>query len=327
MRFLIAIYLAIPASAAVDGTVINGSTGKPQAGAIVSLVQPGAQGMQTLGSTKSAVDGKFTIDKRAAAGPQIVQAIYKGVQYNLAIPPNQPATNISVTVYESSDKQSGIQMAQHMILLEPAASQLVVNETMLYNNSSKVTYNDPANGSIRFYLPETAGGKARVSINAPGGMPIQRPAQKTASPNVFKVDYPLKPGETRVDITYSVPVSDPLQFSSKTLEKGSTRIVVPRGVTIEGSDVKSLGTEPNTQAGIYDVVNPAFTIKISGTGSLRSSNGAPTEEEDNPPPSIQAVMPHLYDRFYWILGISLGLLAIGFALLYRNDTSPKDMRR
>ncbi len=30
-------------------------------------------------------------------------------------------------------------------------------------------------------------------------MPIQRPALKTKEPNVYKVDYPVRPGETRFD--------------------------------------------------------------------------------------------------------------------------------
>src|SRR3984893_16864379 len=70
-----------PTFAAVDGVVINGTTGKPQPNVIVSLLQPGQAGMQNLGSTKTDAEGKFRIDKEAK-GAQLVQAFYAGVQYN-----------------------------------------------------------------------------------------------------------------------------------------------------------------------------------------------------------------------------------------------------
>ena len=37
--------------AAMDGTVVNKTTGKPQAGVTVNLLKPGAQGMQQIGTT------------------------------------------------------------------------------------------------------------------------------------------------------------------------------------------------------------------------------------------------------------------------------------
>ena len=53
MLFIVAVRLACPLFAAVDGVVMNATTGKPQASVIVSLVQPGASGMQTIASVKS----------------------------------------------------------------------------------------------------------------------------------------------------------------------------------------------------------------------------------------------------------------------------------
>ena len=41
--------LIAPVFAAVDGVVVNGTTGQPQPNAIVSLIQPAQGGMKTLG--------------------------------------------------------------------------------------------------------------------------------------------------------------------------------------------------------------------------------------------------------------------------------------
>ena len=45
--------------AAMDGTVVNKTTGEPQAGVTINLVKPGAQGMQAIGSAVSDAAGTF----------------------------------------------------------------------------------------------------------------------------------------------------------------------------------------------------------------------------------------------------------------------------
>ncbi len=63
MRILIAFLASMAcALAAVDGTVVNQTTGKPQAGVLITLVQPGAAGMQTLATVRSNAEGKFSVD-------------------------------------------------------------------------------------------------------------------------------------------------------------------------------------------------------------------------------------------------------------------------
>ena len=82
------------------------------------------------------------------------------------------------------------------------------SETFLIENETTTTFQDPAKGSVQFYLPEAADGKVSVTINSPGGMPIQRAAEKTAEKNVYKIQYPVKPGESRFDVSYSLPPTD-----------------------------------------------------------------------------------------------------------------------
>src|SRR5947209_12152870 len=103
---------------AVDGVVINATTNQPQPDVAVNLVQPGKSGMQTIGSTKSDVAGRFRIEK-TVLGPQLIQAVYKGVTYNKMVMPGAPASNLEVSVYESTNKRGTAQVTQHMILLQP----------------------------------------------------------------------------------------------------------------------------------------------------------------------------------------------------------------
>ena len=48
-----------PAAAAITGTVMNRTTGKPQAGITVSLLRMGQKGPEPAGDVKSDAQGKF----------------------------------------------------------------------------------------------------------------------------------------------------------------------------------------------------------------------------------------------------------------------------
>jgi hypothetical protein len=319
--FLTSLVLLTPAFAAVDGVVVNGTNGKPQPNAIVSLVQPGQGGMQTLASVKTDAQGQFHIAKEAPPGPQLLQALYQGVIYTKVVPPGAPSGGLQVEVYDATNKPDIAKVSQHFIVLQPGASEMAVSEGILYQAASKLTYSDPVNGTFHFYLPPEAKGQVQVTINAPGGMPIQRPAEKTKQANVYKVDYPIKPGETRFDLNYTVPVVSPQTFSSKILHtEGASDLVAPNGVTLKGDDIELAGQEPKTQASIYRIKNANFKVQVDGTGSLQPEASA-ASEEDNGSPSLQEVKPRIYDRLYWILGMAFAVLGLGSVLLYRSNTA------
>lgn len=321
VAFLAVIGLA-PAFASVEGVVINGTTGKPQPNVIVSLVQPSQTGMQNLGSAKTDAQGRFHIDKDTQ-GPQLVQAFYAGVQYNKMVFPGAPPTGIQVDVFDSSNKSGVAKVEQHFIVLQPGANEMAVSEGILYQDPGKTTYNDPVNGTCRFYLPPEAKGKVTVTVNAPGGMPIQRPAEPTKEPNVYKISYPLKPGETRFDLNYTVPIGTPTIFSTKILHsEGSSDLVVPNGVTLKGDDIELAGQEPKTQASIYRIKAASFKVEVDGSGSLQQAEASSSQggDDDSGMPTIQEVKPRIYDRLYWILGMSFAILGLGAVLLSRHHT-------
>lgn len=316
LPFLTSVAILAPAFAAVDGVVVNSTSGKPQANAIVSLVQPGQGGMQTLASTRTDAEGKFRFDKELQ-GPTLLQTLYEGVLYNKMMVPGTPTSGLEVAVYDSTNKPVA-KVTQHFIVLQPSGTEMAVSEGILYQGDTKETYSDPVNGTLRFYLPPEASGKVSVTINAPGGMPIQRPAEKTKAENIYKVDYPIKPGETRFDLNYVVPVANPLVFSGRILHsEGASDLVVPVGVTVKGDNIQLAGTEPKTQASIYQINGPSYKVEVEGTGSLQAP-GPGSPDEDNGMPSIQEVKPRIYDRLYWILGMAFGILGLGSVLLYRT---------
>jgi hypothetical protein len=313
------VFAAAPLLASVDGVILNGTTGKPQPDTIVSLAQPGQGGMMVLKSVKTDANGKYVL-AQDVQGPQLVQVLYEGVLYNRMVPPGMPTSGINVAVFEATNKAGVAKVSQHYIVLQPGDSELTVSEGILYVGDSKSTYNDPVNGTLKFYVPPGAKPPAMVTVNTSGGMPIQRPATPTKQPNVYKVDYPIRPGETRFDITYSMPAGKPLTFAGKILHtEGDSDLVIPNGVQIKGDDFDLIGQEPKTQANIYKIKKANFQVELDGTGSLTPLAGdAASQDEDNGSPSIQEVKPRIYEKLYWILGMAFAILGLGSVLLYRH---------
>jgi hypothetical protein len=301
---------------AIDGTVINATTGKPQPSVTVTLVHPGAGGMQTLGSAKSDAAGKFAIDKEVPDPPALLQATYQDVTYNSVLPPGSPTSGVQLSVYDSTNRMPADVEQQHLLILEPDSNQLKVSETILIENKANETFNDPAKGSYQLFIP--AGTNTQVTVTAPGGMPIRRAPQKTLQADVFKIDYPLKPGETQFELSYTSP--DAKRFSGKAVGKDPLRLVTPNGVTLSGDGLKDLGTEPRTQAHVYEVAPGAsYEANIQGTGVLETGQAQNQDsDDDSGSPKVHPGMARVYDRLYWVLGLAFGILALGGALLYRK---------
>jgi hypothetical protein len=321
--------VAVGAFAAIDGTVVNKTTGKPLPGVSITLVKPGQQGMRTLGTTTSDATGHFQFaNDEPGGGPQLLQVNYAGVNYNKLLTPNIPTSGVEVNVYEATKSPDVARVAQRMLVFEANSSRIGVTETVVLENASSTTFSNTDTGGIRFYLPPASNGQVNVSAQGPQGMPLPRAAEKTSKENVFKVDFPVKPGETQFQISYVLPVGAPFTFRGelvniKGMISGPLRLVAPPGVKLSGSDIQPLGVEPNTQATIYNVVrNGAFSVDIAGTGSLNgpsgnNASGGSTSEDESPP--VSEGPPKIYQHLGWLLGFALAILGIGVIVLYRSS--------
>jgi hypothetical protein len=325
-RIFLVSLLVSAAHAAVTGIVINRTTGKPQAGATVALNKLAAQtGIELIDQAKSDAEGRFTINQSVQGGPHLLRTAYDGVTYNHMLPPGSPSTNITIDVFNASKAPGDAKVGKHMILFEPANGQMTVNETYLFSNTGKLAWNDPDRGTLHFFLPPGAAGKAEVQATAPGGMPIGAPVVKTSKPDIFAVDFPIKPGDTRFDVTYTTPYTAGETYSGKIVSNDeNTYLIAPNGITMKGDGLNDLGAEPRTQAHIYGLQGDSY--KIALTGEEAAPPGAPdaasADQSDNSGPQIEQIMPRVFNQAKLILGLALGILALGFALLYR--TNPKE---
>ena len=319
--------LAGGASAAITGTVINKTTGKPQAGATVALNKLGQQlGIEMIDQAKSGADGSFTINQEISGGgvPYLIRTAYDGVTYNHMLPPGSQTTGLTIEVYNASKQPGSAKVTKHMVLFQPSGGRMTVNETYLFENSGQTAWNDPGTGTLHFFLPPGAQGKMTAEVTGPGSMPIGAPFAKTAKPDIWQIDYPVKPGETRFDLAYEVPYEEGTPYEGKIVTKDeNTYLIVPSGVNIAGEGLNDLGLEPKTQAHLFGFSGAEFKIQLTGNAAPSASDSAGGGQSENAGPQIEQIMPRLYDKAIPILAVALGILALGFALLYRaNGTVP-----
>jgi len=316
------LFLSLPLLASIDGVVINRTTGLPQPGVTVLLTKLGQGGMTPAGTAKSGPDGKFHLEA-SAQDTHLLQAMYEGVTYNLQLPPRPVATALQVPVYEATAKPIAAP-DQDMILVETDGQEMVVRQTVIYKNDGNETWNDPQRGTLHFFAPAEAGENVRVRAMAPGGMPIERQPKKTAEKEVWKVDYPVRPGgETRFDISYKMPVKQPIEFRTVVLHAAApTRLVLPQGLTASGDGIKPLGEEPQTHASIFDITKRQLKLTLSGTGQLNTPQATQPTDEDGP--QFEQIQPPGFARNRnWILGLMLGILALSFAAQFLKGAPSK----
>jgi hypothetical protein len=310
--------LAPALHAAVDGTVVNGTTGKPQPGAVVTLFSMSGGSMAVKGTATSDRFGKFRIDQ-SIQGQELLQALHQGVTYNVMLRQGMPASDVAIEVYDLAGDTRLAKVLRHAVLLQPAGIDLSVRENILLRNDGKVTLRRPNEGTFHFYVPDSAVESLRVRSRPQNGVSLQQTPARTSEPGVYKLDLPLKPGDTQVDLSYTLPFRNPTEFKGRRLQSdGAVRLVVPSGVTLQGDGLRFLGEEPKSRASNYAVDTPEYRVRIQAAAGPAAGNAA--REEASPPPG--QILPRIYDNVYWILGFAFAALTLGFARLYRMTVAP-----
>jgi 5-hydroxyisourate hydrolase-like protein (transthyretin family) len=316
------VLLAMPAMAmaAVSGTVLNGTTGQPLAGATVEVDRMGVSGFESAGEARTDAQGRFSFSQELQ-GPQMLRVPFEGVTYFRTVPPGTPSTGLEVVVYAASRLPGAAKVSKHMLFFEPSESgSMAVQETFICTNAGKTAWHDPGQGELRFYLPPSAIGEPQVSATAPGGMPVPAPLVKTSTASVMAIDFAIKPGETRFDLAYTVPYTagQPYQGQVATSDE-NTYLIAPQGITLAGGGLTDLGTEPRTQAHLFGLSGTSYRITLTGAVAPPEEPAAAAADDSGNGPPIETVPPRINRNTLPILGLVLAVLAVGFVLLYRKS--------
>lgn len=272
---LLAIALASFASAqSVTGTVTNGTTSKPSAGDEVTLLSL-SQGMQEVGSTKTDAQGKFSIKSPADQQvPHMVRVTHGGVNYFPRGGPLMPgATTADVTVYDAAKHVDGLQQMVEVNRIQAEGSQLQVIALFGIQNQSNPPRTVVSDRTFEFVLPEGAVVEAGMA-RGPGGQPIANQPSEAGTKNHYVFEFPLKPGETLLQVTYHLPYAGQANFAPKPLAQAQHYVVMTApGMSFSPKNAQRFQAMPdNPGTMVASDVKPGedLSFTISGTGQFQS---------------------------------------------------------
>jgi hypothetical protein len=350
LAILVCCASVIASAGTLQGTVRNGTTGQPAVGVDVILIQLQG-GMQPVGNTKTDAQGHFEFTHpQIGAGPMLVRAVYRGVNYHEPIPPGK--TTAEVQVFEPTDKAGTFAVAARAVILQPNASDLLVGEEYSIENKTQppMAYFHQ-NGSFVFALPDGAE-LSQVSAAGASGMPVVQGTIDKGK-GLEAIDFPFRPGESNVRVSYKVPYAGnetKLRISSP-YPVARLAVFAPPGVTVTGDGFAPAGQEQGFNAYMRESVaaNTPLIVKVSGTAPMQSSSqgggagggggsggGMPTRgagSAGSQDPSVNSraeaggdaatatatTIPARLDSLKWILvGGFAAIFALGFVYLLRR---------
>ena len=267
-------------AASITGTVTNKTTNKASSGDDVVLLQL-TQGMNEIARTKSDGHGRFTLEL-PDDGTHLIRVTHDKTNYFKAAPPG--TTSVAVDVYNAAVKVQGVSSEADVMRIETEAGDknLHVVENFFVKNDSAPPMTQFGDRPFEFYLPAGAVVAGSAALG-PGGMPVQAAPVPLGDPNHYAFVFPIRPGETRFQVTYSVPYSGSFKFSPKAVITTDTvAVMMPKSMTFAagtGASYAPVTEETTAQTYVSRNVAPSqpLDFTVSGTGQLPRDAGSAAE--------------------------------------------------
>lgn len=342
---LLAVLLLAAAASAqtLTGVVKNATTGKPGAGDEVVLITLG-NGMEEAGRTKADSKGNFSF-KLDQQGPHLVRVIHQEVTYHRMAPPG--TTSVEVEVYDVSKSVEGIEVVADIMRFQAQQGQLQIERTFAVQNNSKPPRTQMNEHNLEFYVPEGATVNEGQAMTA-GGQPVKSAPvpEGEKSKNKYSFLFPLRPGETRFNVVYTVPYTGSMNIDPKSVYPLQHFVAIaPKSMNFEpaqgaGYNLTNFPGQPdaNVEVASNAGLGQPLAFKLSGEGTLAAPSdengqgGAQPQAGANRPggglgPPIDAPPP-LRQYQWWILGgIAAVLLVGGFFIASRQQSANRAAAR
>jgi hypothetical protein len=263
----------------ITGIVTNKTTNKPAGGDDVVLIRL-QQGMQEASRTKTDAKGRFTLEVPPGDnGIHLVRVTHDKANYFRPAPPG--TQSVEVEVFNAAAKVKGVSSEAEVMRLQTDESgkALHIIENFFVKNDSNPPLTQFSDRPFEFYLPTGAVVEGSAAL-APGGMPVQASPMPLGDPNHYAFVFPIRPGETRFQITYHLPYSGSLKFAPRVMMPTDTiAIMMPKSMTFTpgpSAPYNPVTEETTAQTYVARGVQPsqALDFTVGGTGQMPRDTGA-----------------------------------------------------
>jgi hypothetical protein len=331
---------SLRAATNITGTVTNGTSNKPAAGAEVLLLKLEG-GMSEEARTKTDAQGRYKITAENGGAPHVLRVMHQNVSYNQPLPPGTESKD--VTVYDAAKRIDGISSTVDAMWIksEPGTRQAQIAEMFVVKNDSKPPRTQMSDKSFAFTLPP--GAIVEFSdATSPGGMPIKTAAVPQGKAGDYAFIFPLRPGETTFQIGYHLPYAGELKIDPKpTYPVDHIAVGIPKSMqfsaTTSGGAFQLMREENGVEMYVATSVKPGQPLgfKVAGTGAFpreqenaqgtdpnsadgRAANNLPGGGLGRPEETPDA----LHQYRWWLIG-GLLVILIGGAAWTITRTAPQ----
>lgn len=265
-------------AAPVTGIVTDRTTGKVSAGDRVALIgfdgnpQAGAQGgMRVMAETTSDSTGRYRLEIPDTE-MHLVRVSHQKAAYFQSL--QAGTATVNVDVYDVAPEVDGITTEADVLSVQTTSGgELQVTEDYFVRNSSQPARTQLSDHAYEFYLPE--GVKlAGTAAQGPGGLPVSSSPVPLAGKGHYAFVFPLRPGQTRFQVSYTLPYSGKAlgwtQREAMTTE--NLVVLLPKSMRFapEGTDWQPVPANPEAQTFVRKGVAPAVPVafQLTGEGQL-----------------------------------------------------------
>ena len=255
----------------ITGVVTNKTNNKPSAGDDVVLIRL-QQGMQESTRTKTDARGRYKLDV-PDEGVHLVRVTHEKANY---FQPATPGTaTVNIDVYDVSAKVAGVTGEADVMRIqtEPGGSGLSVVENFFVKNESSPPMTQFSERPFEFTLPEGAVVRGSAALG-PGGMPVQAAPVPLDGKNHFAFIFPIRPGETRFQVSYHLPYSGSFKFApAPSMPTDTIAVMMPKSMKFTAgpsAPYTPVTEEATAQTYVARNVSPSQPLEftVSGQGEL-----------------------------------------------------------
>lgn len=261
----------------------NKTTGKPSAGDTVTLIRL-AQGMQEATHTTTDAHGHYTLDV-PDDGLHLVRVTHDLANYFRPAPAG--TTTVDLDVFNAAANVKGVTSEAQVMRIESDASgsALRVVQNFFLKNDSNPPMTQFSKQPFDFWLPDGAVVEG-AAAESPDGMPVRQAPVPLAEKNHYTFLFPVRPGETRFQITYRLPYTGKLAIQPKlSMPTDTVAIMIPKSMTfapVAGAPYSPVDDEVNAHTLVARSVSTSAPLgfTLTGSGQLPRDNTAPTQGGD-----------------------------------------------
>src|SRR5437764_7597210 len=328
----VVVLVAFSVAANITGSVTNKTVDKPSAGDDVVLLKL-SEGMQEAARSKTDAQGKFSLPVPDDAGQHLVRVTHQGVNYFRPAPAG--TTSVQLDVYDAGKQVDGVAGRADIMRVQAENGQMTITQLFVLQNNSKPPRTQMSERSFEFTLPEGAIVDSSLAAG-PGGMPVNSNPVPTGEKNRYGYVFPIRPGETKFQISYHLPYSGSFSFKPEVFTPMEDVVVMlPKSMQFNAasSDFASSGEEKGMNIFVAHNVplRKQLAFAISGTGQIppdaqyneaaegqAAGGGAPDNRPGGGLGRPEETPDPLHAYRWWIIG-GLGAALVVGAIVIMNQ--------